>query len=316
MRVKYCLPLAVASLLAGPAFAGDACPSPVEIVAGAPAAQAGSGRLLLFAQKAAPGAPPPTALHADPFEPKIFAAAREVAGLTAGASLRFYPGDIAYPAPIDQLAPGDYWVQALLDRDHSYGYSGRGPGDVVSKVMRVSFPCGSVQLELDTVSPAAASQWEYPGMKRPWAPGERELVEARIKPFALDSGALQAFAGRPVQLKGYVLTPPGYDGSDKRYPVVYFTHGFQAGMTALADSAIGVLRQTVAGSLPPMIWVFLDQSSPTGTHEFADSVNNGPWGTALTRELLPEIDRRYRTDPQAGRYVMGHSSGGDRKSVV
>ena len=30
--------------------------------------------------------------------------------------------------------------------------------------------------------------------------------------------------------------------------------------------------------MPPMIWVMLDESLATGTHEFADSVNNGPWG--------------------------------------
>ena len=38
---------------------------------------------------------------------------------------------------------------------------------------------------------------------------------------------------------------------------------------------------------PEMIWVMLLQASPTGTHEFADSANNGPWGKALTMELIP-----------------------------
>jgi hypothetical protein len=31
------------------------------------------------------------------------------------------------------------------------------------------------------------------------------------------------------------------------------------------------------GKAPPMIWVGVDQSSPTGTSEFVNSVNNGPW---------------------------------------
>ena len=65
------------------------------------------------------------------------------------------------------------------------------------------------------------------------------------------------------------------------------------------------------GEMPPMIWVFLDHSSATGTHEFADSVNNGPWGKALTRELIPRLEKSYRMDGRAsGRFLTGHSSGG------
>ena len=59
-----------------------------------------------------------------------------------------------------------------------------------------------------------------------------------------------------------------------------------------------------------MIWVFLDESSATGTHEFADSVNNGPWGEALTTELIPWLEAHYRMDARAnGRFLTGHSLG-------
>lgn len=65
------------------------------------------------------------------------------------------------------------------------------------------------------------------------------------------------------------------------------------------------------GQLPPMIWVLLDESCPGGTHEFADSVNNGPWGHALTTELIPHLERKYRMDATpSGRFLNGHSSGG------
>jgi len=63
--------------------------------------------------------------------------------------------------------------------------------------------------------------------------------------------------------------------------------------------------------MPEMIWVLLDESSPTGTHEFADSVNNGPWGSALTTEFIPSIEAAYRMDARtSGRFLQGHSSGG------
>lgn len=57
--------------------------------------------------------------------------------------------------------------------------------------------------------------------------------------------------------------------------------------------------------------MLLDESSPTGTHEFADSVNNGPWGQALTTELIPYLESNYRMDAKANaRFLQGHSSGG------
>jgi Putative esterase len=60
-----------------------------------------------------------------------------------------------------------------------------------------------------------------------------------------------------------------------------------------------------------MIWVMLDESCATGTHEFANSVNDGPWGTALTTEFIPYLEGKYRMDARTnGRFLEGHSSGG------
>ena len=65
------------------------------------------------------------------------------------------------------------------------------------------------------------------------------------------------------------------------------------------------------GEFPPMIWILLDESLPGGTHEFADSVNNGPWGHALTTEFIPYFEGIYRTDGKpSSRFLNGHSSGG------
>ena len=56
--------------------------------------------------------------------------------------------------------------------------------------------------------------------------------------------------------------------------------------------------------IPPMIWVMLDESIPQGTHEFADSVNNGPWGSALTTEFIPYLERKYRMDARTSGRVF------------
>ena len=45
-------------------------------------------------------------------------------------------------------------------------------------------------------------------------------------------------------------------------------------------------------------------------HQFADSANDGPWGTALTSDFIPELDARIRSEatPES-RFLFGHSSG-------
>ena len=121
----------------------------------------GPGRLLVFAERIQdPEAAAPPAVSADFFFKKDnFVAAREVAGLQPGVAVGLDGDDMAYPASMNALPPGDYWVQAVLDRDHDYAYSLRpGGGDLVTSVARVSLPAtGPVPLlELTTTVP------EYP----------------------------------------------------------------------------------------------------------------------------------------------------------
>jgi S-formylglutathione hydrolase FrmB len=133
-----------------------------------------------------------------------------------------------------------------------------------------------------------------------------ELVDFR-------SPVLSRFWGRDIHMKAWVLLPPGYRSHPvQHYPTVYFTHGFGGTLATLRSSYAPLLYQRMqSGKMPQMIWVLLDQSSLTGTHEFADGVNNGPWGTALTTELIPYLEAHYRMDARAsGRFLQGHSSGG------
>ncbi len=66
-----------------------------------------------------------------------------------------------------------------------------------------------------------------------------------------------------------------------------------------------------AGTTPRMIYVFLNAACPLGHHVFADSVNNGPVGTALVEEMIPALEEEYGAyGKPAGRFLTGHSSGG------
>jgi hypothetical protein len=138
-------------------------------------------------------------------------------------------------------------------------------------------------------------------------------VVAALKPLDFVSPALSSFWGRPIHMRAWVLLPPSYASHPNlRYPTVYFTHGFGGTLQGIRARFAPVLYDRMKqGHMPEMIWVLLDESSPTGTHEFADSVNNGPWGKALTTELIPKLETEYRMDARVtGRFLQGHSSGG------
>jgi enterochelin esterase-like enzyme len=126
------------------------------------------------------------------------------------------------------------------------------------------------------------------------------------------SNLLSRFWGRPMSIRAWVILPPGYDTSpNERYPTVYWTHGFGGKLDFILSPGMRIRERMEQGKMPPMIWVMLEESHPGGTHEFADSVNNGPWGAALTGEFLPYIERKYRMDARRdGRFLNGHSSGG------
>uniref|UniRef100_UPI0004639E37 alpha/beta hydrolase n=1 Tax=Xanthomonas oryzae TaxID=347 RepID=UPI0004639E37 len=193
-------------------------------------------------------------------------------------------------------------------------YSGRDGGDLLSEVTAVTLANG-------TPLPALTLSKQVPVSDDPWqvSPRAPQTVRDAVPEAKLHSAdasmvspSLSAFWGRPVSLRARVLTPPGYNAkAATRYPTVYVTHGFGGNYNRFAGSIASTWSLMAAKQIPPMIWVFLDQSTPTGTHEFADSVNNGPWGTALTEGLIPALERQYKMDGKAsGRFLTGHSSGG------
>ncbi|MCX7512302.1 alpha/beta hydrolase [Frateuria hangzhouensis] len=283
--------------------------------ADAPAA----GRLLVFATeakaaKAAAGDGKVAEVDSSPFAPKQTAvAAREVARLAPGHKLLLDADDLAFPTAFSRLPPGDYLVQAVLDPQHDYNYHGRNGGDLVSEVVAVHLPGDAAPSLALTRTLPERKLWDIPTRYMSQTT-RKHVAQAReqVQPIDVVSPALSAFWGRPIHMRGWVVLPPGYDPhGDTTYPTVFQTHGYGGDLSTQVGTAAMVFGAMAEKQLPPMIWVVLDESSPTGTHEFADSVNNGPWGRALTTELIPALERQYRMDARpSGRFLTGHSSGG------
>jgi enterochelin esterase-like enzyme len=229
----------------------------------------------------------------------IWLAAKEIHGLEPGATVEFDPDDLAAPEPFSSAPAGDYQLMALLDVDHNAAYRTFTAGDLRSAVVPIK------SLNRSQASEAALSL-------------STRVTEPAVTPpegadaFDFVSASLSKFWGREIHMRGFVVLPPDYAASSRRYPAVYFTHGFGGYLGNLASRFDPPLAKGMKeGNLPPMIWVLLDQSFSGGTHEFLDSLNNGPWGTALTAELIPHLERTYRMERSPrGRFLNGHSSGG------
>ena len=272
-----------------------------------PGMQPASGRLLIFLE---PGSGAKS-VQANEFHPSATSiAAIEISDLKPGASIDIDTDSLAFPAPFSSLKPGTYEAQAVLDVNHTYAYDGAEPGDLQSEVVALpDWTPGTGTEPTFVLSHVVEARAPRPS---PLKPDELAAAEKATSEVDFISPALTSFSGRETHIRGWIVLPRGYaEHAKAHFPTVYWTHGFGAKLDTIHPFAVSIAARMNAGKMPPMIWIFLDESLPTGTHEFADSVNNGPWGHALTAEFIPWIEAKYRMDAKpSGRFLQGHSSGG------
>lgn len=143
-----------------------------------------------------------------------------------------------------------------------------------------------------------------------WTLAEHDL----IKKFSIESKVLSKWWGKPTSINAAVLLPSGYaDNPTKKYPVCYSIGGYgdryMRVNQIVQDSTLK--KWWTSKSAPQIITVFLDGYAQFGDSYQLNSENNGPYGTALIEEIIPEIDKIYRTEgiPDS-RYTAGCSTGG------
>ena len=252
-----------------------------------------SGRLLVFMKKAGKDTDGFGVEEGDPNA--VWVTGLEVSNLSPDSPIEFDPDRISFPSTFSSAPAGEYQIFALLDRDHSYTYGGPGSGDVYSQVVKTTMPTAETELMLYKTIP----ERKYP-----------ENPNAKIVEF--ESPMLSAFWGRPIKMQAAIVLPPSYDTSGSRkYPTVYSIHGYTGTHLGALRGAADLVKSMADGKRPEMIYVYLNAHTTTGHHVFADSVNNGPWGTALVKEFIPYLEKQFRMDAKpSGRFLTGHSSGG------
>lgn len=202
------------------------------------------------------------------------------------------------PVTIPELPDGTYQVQAVLRIDLDSPNPGRGSGDLYSKAREIVLDpriSGVIDLHIDQVV-----------TQQPYAETDR------VKLVEMVSSSLSKFHGRQVIIRAAVILPASFDPEgDRRYPSLYWLTGFGGDHIMARFLPRAFDRVDKEKRHDRMLIVVPDPLCYRGHSVFADSANNGPWGQALVKELIPEIERRFR-GPSSGkeRYVTGVSSGG------
>jgi S-formylglutathione hydrolase len=112
-----------------------------------------------------------------------------------------------------------------------------------------------------------------------------------------------------------IYLPPSYNKqSTRRYPVVYFLHGYGIGAerywnTMKVPEAAD--KNMLADSAHEMILVHPDAFTLYNGSMYSSSPTTGDWETYVAEDLVSYIDSHYRTIPnRMSRGLSGHSMGG------
>jgi hypothetical protein len=139
---------------------------------------------------------------------------------------------------------------------------------------------------------------------------------ALLKHVKIQSALLTKFWGQPIYIGATVLLPKDYEQHPaQRYPAVYqqnhFSTGAPFGYNGNRDQP-GFAPDWNADDFPRAIAVTFQHPTVYYDDSYAaNSANNGPYGDALTKELIPYLESRFRMISEArSRLLTGGSTGG------
>jgi enterochelin esterase-like enzyme len=146
--------------------------------------------------------------------------------------------------------------------------------------------------------------WQLPPSPadRPWVTPEAATSLAKRHLFR------SALIGRPVSF--HAMMPPSYDTEpDRRYPVLYWLHGANAGIVGIAALSQFFHNAMADGRMPHAIVVMANGLSRSMWCDSKDG--SSPVESVVINELVPQVDRNFRTiASRVGRIVEGFSMGG------
>ena len=244
---------------------------------------------------------------------------------------------------LSQIPAGDYYVQVLLHKYETFHLKngkvvklpmdrGEGqhwnlaPGNIYSKPIKIHFDPKNtevVQLTIDQIIPPII-----------------EPTDSKyIKHIKIQSKLLTEFWGRPMYLGAHILLPEGFDTHQNvKYPLAIYHGHFPSNLSGFSttppnpnlipdtsarfnitgynkiqeEEAYQFYKQWTGPNFPRVLAIEIQHATPYYDDSYAvNSANMGPYGDAITYELIPEIEKQFRGIGQGwARFTYGGSTGG------
>ena len=244
---------------------------------------------------------------------------------------------------LSQIPAGDYYVQVLLHKYETFHLKngkvvklpmdrGEGqhwnlaPGNIYSKPIKIHFDPKNtevVQLTIDQIIPPII-----------------EPTDSKyIKHIKIQSKLLTEFWGRPMYLGAHILLPEGFDTHQNvKYPLAIYHGHFPSDLSGFSttppnpnlipdtsarfnitgynkiqeEEAYQFYKQWTGPNFPRVLAIEIQHATPYYDDSYAvNSANMGPYGDAITYELIPEIEKQFRGIGQGwARFTYGGSTGG------
>jgi hypothetical protein len=274
--------------------------------------------------------------------PQVFGV--DVDSLAPGGTAVIDASVFGFPrANLAEVPPGEYSVQAVLHRYETFELASghtvklpmdrgegqqwrRAPGNLYSTPRRIRVDpadTGPIRLVLDQTVP----------------PIEEPEDTKYVRHVRIQSDLLTEFWGRPMHLGAHVLLPEGFDEHpEARYPLMIFHGHFPSDFggfrteppdpdleceyserfrmecynRVVQQEAYDFYRTWVSEDFPRFIVIEVQHANPYYDDSYAvNSANLGPYGDAITYELIPYIEEQFRGIGEGwARFLYGGSTGG------
>jgi hypothetical protein len=267
-----------------------------------------------------------------------------VDAMAPGTAVTFDDTVFGYPfSSLAEVPPGEYNVQALLNvyetfnlatgqtvklpMDNGEGQQWqRSPGNLYSKPFKIRVAdngISNVDVFMDQVIPAIEE------------PKDTEW----IKHIKIKSEKLSKFWGMDMYLGAHILLPKGFkEHPEAKYPLMVFQGHFPTDFGGFRTTppdpnmkpeyserfsleGYNVIQQQEAydfyqrwnePDFPRMLIIEIQHPTPYYDDSYAvNSANQGPYGDAITYELIPHIEKEFRGLGEGwSRFLYGGSTGG------
>jgi len=260
-----------------------------------------------------------------------------------GKTLVFDPKSFGYPIEnLEDLPSGDYTVQAFIQKHETFNRAdghpvklpmdqgegrqwARAPKNIHSTSQKINWEKGKgLDLKIDQLIPALVE------------PADTKY----IKHIKFKSEKLSEFWGRDMFLGAHVLLPEGFEENPNQYYPLMIYHGhfpsdFGGFRTSPPDPELGdddysarfgiygyakmqqqeaydFYQKWISPDFKRFIIIEIQHANPFYDDSYAvNSANLGPYGDAITYELIPHIEKQFRGIGEGwSRFLYGGSTGG------